>query len=98
MKNVLIESVDIEEFSVKIGDLFESKLQEFLATRPEEHEEYLTRKQVAELLQISLVTLHNWTKKGILTGYRISNKRLYKKSEIIDAIKQVPNLKYRRDT
>ncbi|XKX07030.1 helix-turn-helix domain-containing protein [Tenacibaculum maritimum] len=49
----------------------------------------LTRKQTAELLQISLVTLWNWRKEGIIQAYRIGNKIRYKESEIIEALQTV---------
>jgi len=48
--------------------------------------EFLTRKQTAERLQISLVTLHQWTKSGILKGYRISGRIRFKSSEIESAL------------
>lgn len=52
-------------------------------------DKFLTRNQVKELLQISLVTIHNWTKKGILNPYRIGNKLRFKESEVLDALQSV---------
>ncbi len=49
----------------------------------------ITRKEVCQLLQISLVTVHNWTKKGILNPYRIGNKLRFKKSEVLEALQSV---------
>ena len=53
---------------------------------------YLTRFEVAKLLKISLPTLGNWTKEGILQSYRIGNRVLYKEDEIISAVKETKNL------
>ena len=39
--------------------------------QPKTPTEYLTRKQVAKMLDINLTTLNNWTKKRILTSYAI---------------------------
>ena len=52
----------------------------------------LTRKEVAELLNISLPTLWAWTNKDLLQAYRIGNKIRYKKSEVLNALQRI-NLK-----
>ena len=50
--------------------------------QPKEPIEYLTRKDTAQLLQVDLSTLWNWTKKGKLQAYGIGNRVYYKRSEI----------------
>jgi len=55
--------------------------------KPQETETYLTRKQVAELIGgISIGTVINWSKKGILTEHGIGRVIRYKKSEVENAI------------
>jgi excisionase family DNA binding protein len=49
-------------------------------------EEYLTRKEVAELLKIELSTLHNWCKKGKLKPYGIGNRVYFLRSDIEKAL------------
>ncbi len=51
-------------------------------------EKYLTRKEVASYLQISLPTLHEYSKKEILKSYRIGSKVRYKASEVETALKE----------
>lgn len=46
----------------------------------------LTRKQAAELLSISLVTLRNWTAQGLLPSYQLGGRIYYKQKEIIAAL------------
>ena len=46
------------------------------------NEGYLTRKETAKLLKVSLVTLHNWNKSGVLKPHYIGNKVLYKLDEV----------------
>lgn len=58
------------------------------ATPPKEDTELLTRKKVAELLGITLPTLHNWTKKGVLKSYRLGTRLRYKKSEVMEALRK----------
>ena len=51
-------------------------------------EKYLTRKQAASILQISLPTLHQYTKQGLITSFRIGNKVRYKESDIKSALQE----------
>ena len=48
----------------------------------------MTRQEVADFFQISLVTVHDWTKKGILSGYRIGHRIRYKRSDIVKSIEE----------
>ena len=57
-------------------------------TVPKTGTDYITRKEVARLFKISLVTLHDWTEKGILTAYKIGNKVFYKRVEVESALVQ----------
>lgn len=49
-------------------------------------EEYLTRHDVAEMLQISLGTVYNWVNRGILKRYGLANKVYFKRSEVEAAL------------
>lgn len=49
-----------------------------------DHPEYLTRKEAAAMLQISLVTLSEWVNKGVLRAYKIG-RRVYLKTDEISA-------------
>lgn len=53
-------------------------------------EKFLTRGDVAELLKITLPTLHDWTKKGLLKAYRIGNRIRYKEAEVMATISNNP--------
>lgn len=46
----------------------------------------LTREETAELLQVSLMTLHNWNLKGILYSRRIGNQVRYYADDIAAAL------------
>ena len=49
---------------------------------PKDPEEYLTPAQFAEALQVSLVTLWSWDKKGITIPLRIGNAKRYRRSDL----------------
>ncbi|WP_242133379.1 helix-turn-helix domain-containing protein [Aestuariivivens marinum] len=50
--------------------------------QPKEPNEYLTRLEVAQMLKIDLSSVHNWSKKGILTSYQIGGRVYYKRQEV----------------
>ena len=56
---------------------------------PETKQDLITRKEAAKLLGISLPTLNEWTKTGLVVGYRISTRVRYKQSELINGVKKI---------
>jgi len=54
--------------------------------QPVQPAEYLTRQETAELLKVSLVTLSDWNKKGVIKPYRLGNLIRYKRAEIETAL------------
>ena len=55
----------------------------------EANDELLTREETCTLLQINSSTLWAWTKKGKVTCYGISNRRYYKRSELLQSLIQL---------
>ncbi|GGK15996.1 hypothetical protein GCM10007962_07900 [Yeosuana aromativorans] len=55
--------------------------------------EYLTRQEVATILKVSLVTLTDWNKKGVLKPYRLGNLIRYKRAELEEALISINNKK-----
>ncbi|TXE18578.1 helix-turn-helix domain-containing protein [Psychroserpens burtonensis] len=48
--------------------------------------EYLTRKEVSELLKVSLGTIQNYVKKGYLKPLSIGRRVLFKRSDVENAL------------
>ncbi len=57
--------------------------------QPKQPTEYLSRKAVADLFGVSLVTVNDWTQKNILQAYRIGNRVYYKRHEIEAALQEI---------
>lgn len=75
-------------------DIFKERL--FPSDQKQSEQDYGTRKQVASKLHISLPTLNELTKSGVLQGYRLQGRVLYKWPEIDQALKKIESIKYRR--
>jgi excisionase family DNA binding protein len=66
---------------------FKTELKEIVLNfQPKKQPEYLTRKEVAKILKVSLVTLTDWNKKGVLKPYRLGNLIRYKRVELDQAL------------
>lgn len=61
-------------------DLIEERL-------PKQLSKLLTRKQVSEMLSVSVVTIIDWDKKGVLKPLRIGNRVRYQLIEIEEILK-----------
>lgn len=57
--------------------------------RPKEKTNYLTRKEVAAIFKISLVTVNDWNKLGILKPYRLGRLVRYKSDEIENSLTRI---------
>ena len=84
MDNVtLVNNTTPERLTEKILEGVKNQLQELKQNfQLKEPDEFLTRKETAELLKISLVCLHDWCNKGILKPYKMGNRTYFKRKEI----------------
>lgn len=89
--NTLIHGVSPEEFKESILQEVRKELSKLsLSNSPNNQvDEYVTRKEAAKLLKVSLITISDWNKKGILNPYRLGNLIRYKKSELEQALIQI---------
>ena len=96
MESILLNGINLSDIKKVLREVLEEKSNDFAKPVKSEDQEYLTRKEVAKLLKISLTTLNDWSKQGIVQAYRIGNRVLYKKKEIVDSVSKVQSFKYKR--
>jgi excisionase family DNA binding protein len=78
---------EISELKTILSDI----QREIKTPEPQTQTKYLTRKDVAELLQINISSVFNWTKKGTLKSYQMGGKIFYKQSDIDEAMTLLKN-------
>lgn len=71
-----------ESVNKRIKDLFAKDEQ----TPHRESEAFLTRKETADFFKISLYTVHDWMKKGIIKPYKAGNRTYFKQSELVEVL------------
>jgi len=91
MEQILFSGIKLDDLLERIEHLIDTKL----SINPTEAKQsnYLSRKDVATLLRITLPTLHEWTKIGYLKAYKMGTRVLYKESEVKAALETVPSFK-----
>jgi excisionase family DNA binding protein len=87
-----IESED--KFTESIRSIIREELA--ILNTKETPQRFLSRQEVAELLKISLPTLNEYTRKGIVKGSRVGSRVLYDEAQIRESVKGIPTLKYKR--
>jgi excisionase family DNA binding protein len=95
MEQLFLQGINLDKLLDKIGELIDKRLN-LNETKAKEISKFLSRKETATILKISLPTLHDWTKIGLIQSYKIGNRVLYKVAEIEEAVKKVSTIKHRR--
>jgi excisionase family DNA binding protein len=88
MQKFMLSSIELSELKKIVEDAIFNQLKCFSPVEQKSNQ-LLTRKQTAEMLCISLPTLHDWTKTGIIKAHRIGNRVLYKFDEINSSLCQI---------
>jgi hypothetical protein len=90
----MLEVIEIETLKKIVGEA----VADAISKQPQTDEEpkYLTRSELANQLRVTLVTLWNWQKKGLLTPRKIGNRILYDEAEVNQALATGKLLKYGR--
>jgi len=88
MKTVMIENISLQELVEKIQIIMTDSLGK---ANPKDvnRDKLLTRKETAELLKVSLVTLNNWAKLRILIPLSIGNRIYYRMDDILKSAKPI---------
>ncbi|RZJ99556.1 MAG: DNA-binding protein [Flavobacterium sp.] len=96
MNQIFLTGVDLNELLGKIGQLIDERLSKLPPDPEKPPFKFISRAEVAKLLKISLPTLHDWTKLGILQSYKIGNRVLYKLAEVEQALTKAETFKHKK--
>lgn len=99
MKTFIIEMTksDLEHLiQEQIKEVFHSKHKD-VAHKKTSESKYLSRKETASLLKVSLPTLNKLTKQSKLVSYKLGNRVLYKRDEVEKALIPIVNSKFKRE-
>lgn len=81
---ILFQGCTFSELANSIADILQNQTP---TQAPAQECELITRDEVCKLLNFNKTTLHKHTKEGRLKSYGIGNRVLYKRSEVLEAVK-----------
>lgn len=93
--NIILQNVSPGDLKQIISEVVEEKLSKFQPVQ-KDATKYRSRKEVANLLKISLPTLNEYTKTGKIKAVRFGSRVLYSSEEIEKALQEIEVLKYKR--
>jgi excisionase family DNA binding protein len=100
MKRIILEEINTAELKSIISEVVNQELSKFMS-KPESSEDdyFLTRKEVAKILKISLPTLHNLVNENKITAYVIGKNSIrFKRDEVINfSLAEIKNFKQEND-
>ncbi|OLY94407.1 DNA binding domain-containing protein, excisionase family [Cnuella takakiae] len=96
MSSIILSGVTLESLLLQIEQLLDAKIGMQHQTQKTEVSGYLSRKEVANLLKITLPTLHDYTKQGKLQAYKIGTRVLYKECEVKASLEGISSRKHKK--
>lgn len=96
MKDIVLMSITKEELSDLLRQIVREEIANLKPTEVHTPIKLYTRKEVSEMLGITLPTLHEWTKEGIIKAHRIGTRVRYKEEDVQKALSEVQHHKFRK--
>ncbi|BDW92733.1 hypothetical protein MACH07_15650 [Flagellimonas marinaquae] len=93
MGKIFLQSLELSDIKKVIEEVVENNMSKLSLPKHQNPNILLSRKETAKFLCISLPTLNDWTKTGIVKAHRIGNRVLYKEQEVIQALNEIKTSK-----
>ena len=91
MEQFILSSLTLDDLKTTISQTVRSELEKQLKplVGHQESTEFISRKDTAKFLGVSLPTIDQWTRSGKLTGYRIGSRVRYKRIEVEQSLSAI---------
>ena len=97
MAQIILEGMTVDTLSDIIRETVKDEISKGTSSpSPTPEDNYLTRKEAAHRLRVSLVTLTEWVNRSKLKAYKIGGRVLFRENEVEEALARIVPLKYRR--
>jgi len=88
MNQIFLNGISLEQLAEALAPLLQPK-QVKQSEKAEPENDFITRDEVCKLLSFNKTSLWKHTKSGKLKSYGIGNRVLYKRSEVLEAVKPI---------
>jgi hypothetical protein len=80
MTTLTLHEITLEELMDSLREVVKCEVQQLQKTS---EEKLLNTREVSTMLKVSMGTVNNWTRAGVLQSHYIGRKKFYRMSEII---------------
>ncbi len=91
LKITEVHGIDALDFNARFDELSKQLRKLIERLNQPSYPRLLSRKETAKILGISLVSLSNYVKLGIIPAYRLGNGVLFKENEVYEALTKKSN-------
>ena len=96
MGELILHQTPLADLKALISEAVAEQFKKHQPQQEREPVKILTRQETAKILGVSLPTLHEWTKTGVVQGTRIGTRVRYRMSDVEAALKDIRNIKSKR--
>jgi excisionase family DNA binding protein len=88
--------MSIDDFNAQIKALIQTAVKESIQQQSNTQFELVTSDELAEVLKVSKMSIHNWRNEGWLLFYKLGNNVRFSLKEVMEAIRKRNNQKGKR--
>lgn len=89
MEKFLLSPISLDELATVIKLTVQKEYELIFNSKTYQPDnEYISRKETSQILGISLPTLNDYTKRGLVPSYRIGSRIRYKREEVFNSLNQ----------
>ena len=92
-KEIYLNGMTADQLSEMIRESLRDELKSLRTAHPKTDTKYLTRRETARRLRISLVTLTDWVNRGKICAHKIGGRVLFRDSDVEAALNRIVPIK-----
>jgi excisionase family DNA binding protein len=94
-QKIVLFPIPMVELENIIKECIKSEIQKAIPL-PKDEDALITRKEAAKLLGVSLQTLGDYCKRGILVSFRMGTRVRLKRNQVLSSLQEVRTIRYSR--
>lgn len=94
-REIYLNGLTTDQLSEIIRESVRDEINNIKPPQPKSETKYLTRKETARRLKVSLVTLTDWVNRGKIKAYKIGGRVLFSECDVEESLAQIVPLKRR---
>lgn len=86
---IYLKGLTTDQLSEIIRESVRDEMQNLKPPKQKSDNKFLTRKETAKRLKVSLVTLTDWVNRGRIKAHKIGGRVLFRESDVEEALSQI---------